>query len=480
MLPLLDTHQHLVYPDRLGYGWAAGAPGAGGARLHARRLPGAHPRGGRRRHDLHGGRRRRRTTPRRGRAWSPASRAVPASGILGIIASLPPRERDAGFDAWLEEGRGPRRRRLPAHPAHVGADDRVADRDLPRQRPQARARAASPSTCASSPASSPSRWSWCAPAPTRSSSSTTAATPTSPPAPSSPGAPASGRSPPMPNVVAKLSGVYANVAPGTASLETVRPYVEEVIETFGPDRCLWGSDWPVVNVQGGDLPYWIAAFRAILVRLLRRRSRRPWRTAPPSGSTRCGFPPPGSDGDGRADGAGLRRLEQPRHRADGDARGHAPLRPRRALAGRSRRRARRRAGSCARRASPAAPPSIPTRSRACTRTASPCCPPSSKATARSTSWSSCSAPTTSSTASRCRWSRSPSRSASLVHAIRHSYCGPGMAPARRPPRRAAADPRGRLPRRDLRGRRRQVAAPRRRPMPPSRSATAPPSSTPAR
>ena len=68
----------------------------------------------------------------------------------------------------------------------------------------------------------------------------------------------------MPNVTAKLSGVYANVAPGTATLETVRPYVEQVIETFGPDRCLWGSDWPVVNIRGGDLPAWIAAFRAIL------------------------------------------------------------------------------------------------------------------------------------------------------------------------------------------------------------------------
>ena len=34
---------------------------------------------------------------------------------------------------------------------------------------------------------------------------------------------ASARSPAMPNVVAKLSGVYAYVAPGAASLETVRP-----------------------------------------------------------------------------------------------------------------------------------------------------------------------------------------------------------------------------------------------------------------
>ena len=22
-----------------------------------------------------------------------------------------------------------------------------------------------------------------------------------------------------------------------------------MIEAFGPERCLWGSDWPVVNVQ---------------------------------------------------------------------------------------------------------------------------------------------------------------------------------------------------------------------------------------
>jgi predicted TIM-barrel fold metal-dependent hydrolase len=68
----------------------------------------------------------------------------------------------------------------------------------------------------------------------------------------------------MPNVFAKLSGVFAYVSEGAAQLETVRPYVEHVITCFGPDRCLWGSDWPVVNVRGGDLPSWIAAFRSIL------------------------------------------------------------------------------------------------------------------------------------------------------------------------------------------------------------------------
>lgn len=60
----------------------------------------------------------------------------------------------------------------------------------------------------------------------------------------------------LPHVHCKLSGILAYCAPGTASLEVVRPWVEHVIEVFGPDRVLWGSDWPVVNL-GGGLPLWL-------------------------------------------------------------------------------------------------------------------------------------------------------------------------------------------------------------------------------
>ena len=67
----------------------------------------------------------------------------------------------------------------------------------------------------------------------------------------------------MPNVHAKLSGVLAYCAPGRATLAEVRPYVEHVIAAFGPERCLWGSDWPVVDTRA-DLPTWIAAFRTVL------------------------------------------------------------------------------------------------------------------------------------------------------------------------------------------------------------------------
>ncbi len=67
----------------------------------------------------------------------------------------------------------------------------------------------------------------------------------------------------LPHVNAKLSGVLAYCAPGTASLETIKPYVEHVMNSFGPDRLVWGSDWPVVNLTSA-LPDWITIFRELI------------------------------------------------------------------------------------------------------------------------------------------------------------------------------------------------------------------------
>lgn len=49
------------------------------------------------------------------------------------------------------------------------------------------------------------------------------------------------------NVVCKLSGLATEAAPGTdptALLAVLR----EVLEAFGPDRCLYGGDWPVMTL----------------------------------------------------------------------------------------------------------------------------------------------------------------------------------------------------------------------------------------
>jgi L-fuconolactonase len=50
-----------------------------------------------------------------------------------------------------------------------------------------------------------------------------------------------------PNVVAKLSGLVTEAGPGWTA-EDLRPYVETAVELFGPDRLMFGSDWPVCEL----------------------------------------------------------------------------------------------------------------------------------------------------------------------------------------------------------------------------------------
>lgn len=45
----------------------------------------------------------------------------------------------------------------------------------------------------------------------------------------------------LPNVTCKLSGVHGSPAPA----RDLRPYYETVLAAFGPDRLMFGSDWPV-------------------------------------------------------------------------------------------------------------------------------------------------------------------------------------------------------------------------------------------
>ena len=50
-------------------------------------------------------------------------------------------------------------------------------------------------------------------------------------------------------VFCKLSGLATEANPGW-TVETLRPYAEHVITVFGPERVMWGSDWPVVELNG--------------------------------------------------------------------------------------------------------------------------------------------------------------------------------------------------------------------------------------
>jgi L-fuconolactonase len=64
------------------------------------------------------------------------------------------------------------------------------------------------------------------------------------------------------HVHCKLSGLVTEAAAGW-TIDALRPYVEHLLQCFGPQRLLWGSDWPVVNL-GGGYSRWIAATAALL------------------------------------------------------------------------------------------------------------------------------------------------------------------------------------------------------------------------
>jgi L-fuconolactonase len=56
----------------------------------------------------------------------------------------------------------------------------------------------------------------------------------------------------LPNTVCKLSGIFSNPAPPRDSRDRdvdpvaqLRPYLHLALDAFGPDRLMFGSDWPV-------------------------------------------------------------------------------------------------------------------------------------------------------------------------------------------------------------------------------------------
>ncbi len=52
-----------------------------------------------------------------------------------------------------------------------------------------------------------------------------------------------------PNVFCKISGLVNYADPNNWTAEDLRPYVDHAIESFGWDRVLFGSDWPVCTLS---------------------------------------------------------------------------------------------------------------------------------------------------------------------------------------------------------------------------------------
>jgi len=62
-----------------------------------------------------------------------------------------------------------------------------------------------------------------------------------------------------PGIYCKLSGMVTEAAPTHWQAEDLRPYAEQVIQFFGTDRVMYGSDWPVCLNAASYQQVWNAA-----------------------------------------------------------------------------------------------------------------------------------------------------------------------------------------------------------------------------
>ncbi|WP_418275252.1 amidohydrolase family protein [Isoptericola jiangsuensis] len=69
-----------------------------------------------------------------------------------------------------------------------------------------------------------------------------------------------------PNVIAKLSGLVTEAHRDTWTVDDLRPAVDHALATFGPERLMFGSDWPVC-LLASTYGRWLDTARDLLTAL---------------------------------------------------------------------------------------------------------------------------------------------------------------------------------------------------------------------
>jgi predicted TIM-barrel fold metal-dependent hydrolase len=68
-----------------------------------------------------------------------------------------------------------------------------------------------------------------------------------------------------PNVVCKISAV-AGASDPQWTIDSIRPWIVGCIDTFGPDRCMFGTNWPIDRLHGRYVDV-VAAYRTVIADL---------------------------------------------------------------------------------------------------------------------------------------------------------------------------------------------------------------------
>ncbi|MCA9133344.1 MAG: amidohydrolase family protein [Planctomycetales bacterium] len=77
------------------------------------------------------------------------------------------------------------------------------------------------------------------------------------------------------NVVCKFSGVVTEVQDVSWSIATLRPYWQVALEAFGPQRLMFGSDWPVCLLRS-SYRRWVTAVAELSSELSENEQRDFW------------------------------------------------------------------------------------------------------------------------------------------------------------------------------------------------------------
>jgi predicted TIM-barrel fold metal-dependent hydrolase len=65
------------------------------------------------------------------------------------------------------------------------------------------------------------------------------------------------------NVVGKISGIVASAKPGAWSADDLAPVINHTLSVFGPDRVMFGGDWPVCTLAA-TYKQWVDALKEIV------------------------------------------------------------------------------------------------------------------------------------------------------------------------------------------------------------------------
>ncbi|HLW65336.1 MAG TPA: amidohydrolase family protein [Gemmataceae bacterium] len=65
------------------------------------------------------------------------------------------------------------------------------------------------------------------------------------------------------NVVGKVSGIVASAKPGEWKVDDLAPIINHVLEVFGPERVMFGGDWPVCTLAA-TYRQWVEALKSIV------------------------------------------------------------------------------------------------------------------------------------------------------------------------------------------------------------------------